>query len=77
MGISLGLEVQKHEFLPLPDPKPGSKGELTLAVARSIHPCTHLGNLGIPSRQKLLDDWFYEGVGLFLPLAESAKHSWP
>jgi AAA domain len=61
MSISLGLEVQNHEFLKLPEPKPGSKGELTLAFARSIHPCTSLARLGIPPREKLLSDWFMEG----------------
>jgi AAA domain len=32
-----------------------------LAFGKCIHSCTHLGSLNIPSRQKLLDDWFYEG----------------
>lgn len=59
--ISIGIETDKREFIPLPEPKPGSRAELTLAFARSIHPCTELSSLGIPTRQKLLNDWLKEG----------------
>ena len=61
MSISLGLELHNHEFLKLPEPQPGTRGELMLAFGKSIHSCTHLGALNIPARQKLLSDWFYEG----------------
>jgi hypothetical protein len=64
---SIGIETQKvprgleFEYLQLPPPKPGSKDDIRLSLVKSIRPCTELSTLNIPSRQKLLDDWFTEG----------------
>jgi hypothetical protein len=64
---SIGIEIQKarqgfeYEYLPLPEPKEGSRDDIRLSLVKSIRPCTELSSLNIPSRQKLLDDWFHEG----------------
>jgi AAA domain len=63
---SIGIETKKQlgveiEYLHLPAPKPGSKDDIRLSLVKSIRPCTELSSLNIPSRGKLLDDWFTEG----------------
>jgi hypothetical protein len=74
MSISLGLELHNHEFLKLPEPQPGTRGELMLAFGKSIHSCTHLGALNIPARQKLLSDCSTRAtLDLYSLLAESAR----
>ena len=41
--------------------KPDHRHELAQALRDSIKPCTELSTLRIPSRQKVLGDWFMEG----------------
>ena len=53
------------EEIPLSEPpkkaKSDARGEIDAALRAGILPCTELSKLGIPPREKLLGDWFFQG----------------
>ena len=68
------------EEIPLSEPPKkapsDARAEIDAALRAGILPCTELSKLGIPPRQKLLGDWFFEGDLGFIFAPRGVGKTW-